>query len=339
LAAEQGHNIAQYNLGLIYDRGDGVPQDYKEAVKWYRLAAAQGYADAQFNLGVMYAKGEGVAENYVQAYKWFNLAAAQGVKAATKNRNILRDKMSPSQIAEAQRLSSEYRPRQQDSSQTKPQPYLHAPETATVRSSGTGFFITEDGFLLTAYHIVKDANRIQVWTGQRYSPTRIVHTDTINDVALLKVDSHVSALPLAPSRGVRTGQEVYTLGFPNLQLQGKEVKYTQGHVNSLSGIADDPRLFQISLPIQPGNSGGPLLDTMGQVVGLVVAKLDELYAAVVTGSLPQNVNYALKSSFVLSFLEAYPEVSNNLVGIKNEGLSKRQIIEKSSKAVGIVLCY
>ncbi len=77
LAAAQSHADAQHNLALMYDRGEGVPQDYAEAVKWYRLAALQGLADAQINLGFMYQSGRGVTQDYVQAHMWYNLAAAR----------------------------------------------------------------------------------------------------------------------------------------------------------------------------------------------------------------------------------------------------------------------
>jgi hypothetical protein len=108
VAAEQGHAKAQYNLGTMYDFGNGVPKDDREAVKWYRKAAEQGYANAQYNLGVMYAKGEGVPENYIKAYMWVSLAAAFGYKDEKKAKEVLKKRMSSEQIAEAQRLSSEW---------------------------------------------------------------------------------------------------------------------------------------------------------------------------------------------------------------------------------------
>tara|TARA_B100000686_G_C16616021_1_gene876506 strand:- start:307 stop:900 length:594 start_codon:yes stop_codon:yes gene_type:complete len=82
LLAEQGHAIAQFNLGVMYDKGEGVLQDNKTAVKWYTLAAEQGHANAQFSLGRMYAKGQGVTQDYKTAVKWFTLAAEQGHAAA-----------------------------------------------------------------------------------------------------------------------------------------------------------------------------------------------------------------------------------------------------------------
>ena len=110
LAAEQGYALAQSNLGNMYYNGEGVPQDYAEAVKWYRLAAEQGHALAQSNLGFMYYNGEGVPQNYIQAHMWLNLAGARGNEKARKDRDIVKDKMTPEQIAEAQRLASVWKP-------------------------------------------------------------------------------------------------------------------------------------------------------------------------------------------------------------------------------------
>ena len=112
LAADQGNADAQYNLGVMYYTGQGVPQDHVQAVKWFRLAADQGLASAQFFLGLMYAKGEGVPQNYVQAHMWLNLAGAGGDTLAPKNRDIASKKMTPAQIAEAQRLAAAWKPKQ-----------------------------------------------------------------------------------------------------------------------------------------------------------------------------------------------------------------------------------
>ncbi|MBN2455468.1 MAG: trypsin-like peptidase domain-containing protein [Sedimentisphaerales bacterium] len=336
LKAEAGNAKAQFNLGWMYDTGRGVPQDYNEAIKWYTKVAEQGDASAQCNLGNKYWNGQGVPEDYVEAYKWLNLSAAQGHELATKKREILRGSMSPSQIAEAQRLSREFKPKTQDSSTADPQ----LSGKTEIKGNGTGFFITSDGYLLTAYHVIKDASKIQIWMGKRLSPAKVIRIDSANDIALLKVDGvALEALAVQSSREVKVGQEIFTLGFPNIQFQGLEAKYTQGNISSLTGIADDPRLFQISAAVQPGNSGGPLLNTEGQVVGLIVAKLDEIAAAKETGSLPQNVNYALKSSFILSFLESLPEVSSTLLQPKKSGLTRTEIVEKTNKAVVMVLCY
>jgi uncharacterized protein len=105
--AEAGDASAQFNLGLRYAQGRGVPQDEKEALKWYRKGADQGNARAQTNLGVMYAIGAGVPKDYIQAYAWCNLAASSGNEKAKKGRDNLEDEMTPEQIAKAQELSNE----------------------------------------------------------------------------------------------------------------------------------------------------------------------------------------------------------------------------------------
>ena len=108
--ADQGDAEAQYYLGFIYRTGLGIAEDNTEAVKWYRKAADQGHASAQNSLGIMYAKGEGVIQNDVEAYKWWNLAAAQGVGSAKKSKAIVAKNMTREQVAEAQRLSAEWKP-------------------------------------------------------------------------------------------------------------------------------------------------------------------------------------------------------------------------------------
>jgi len=108
LAAKQGHAHAQFNLGSMYRLGQGVLQDYGEAARWYRLAADQSVATAQINLAILYGDGLGVLKDYVQAHMWAYLAAAQNQENATELRDLLAEGMTPEQIAEAQRLAREW---------------------------------------------------------------------------------------------------------------------------------------------------------------------------------------------------------------------------------------
>jgi len=117
-AAEQGDAWGQALLGSMYNEGQGVPQDYAEAVTWYRKAAEQGNASAQFNLGFMYDNGQGVPQDYVRAHKWTNLAVSRYPASekgrrekAVKNRDIIAAKMTPAQVAEAQKLAREWKPK------------------------------------------------------------------------------------------------------------------------------------------------------------------------------------------------------------------------------------
>ena len=113
-AAVQGATFAQTNLGVMYQKGQGVAKDYKQAVFWWEKAAAQEHAWAQYNLGLMYANGQGVPKDYVQAHVWWNLAASQGFDEAKKYRDLLEQRMTPQQIAEAQRIAREREPRPAD---------------------------------------------------------------------------------------------------------------------------------------------------------------------------------------------------------------------------------
>jgi hypothetical protein len=110
-AAAQGQAKAQFNLGTLYFNGEGVPKDYQQALRWFRLAADQGEARAQTKIGIMYDVGQGVPKNIVQAYKWYSLAATNGDKPAPLLVNSIANKMTPAQIAEAQKLAQEWKPK------------------------------------------------------------------------------------------------------------------------------------------------------------------------------------------------------------------------------------
>ena len=107
LSAEQGNWYAQFGLGQLYRGGQGVTQDYREAAKWFRLSAEQGHADSQNNLGTMFVQGQGVTQDYIYAHMWFNIAASTGGKEALANRDRIAGKMTAGQIARAQELAKQ----------------------------------------------------------------------------------------------------------------------------------------------------------------------------------------------------------------------------------------
>ena len=112
MRAEAGDADAQYNLGVMHDYGQGVPQDDAEASRWWRLAADQGHANAQYNLGFMYSNGSGVPQDYVQMHMWFNLAASRSTgedrERAVRGRDLAADELTPDALNEAQRLAREW---------------------------------------------------------------------------------------------------------------------------------------------------------------------------------------------------------------------------------------
>jgi S1-C subfamily serine protease len=168
---------------------------------------------------------------------------------------------------------------------------------------------------------------------------KVVRVDAANDLALLKAAGRFALLPVAASRGVKLGGTVATIGFPNIGMQGFSPKLAKGEIASLSGAQDDARYFQISVPVQPGNSGGALVDEHGNVVGVVSAKLDAAAALAASGALPENVNYAVKSSFLLSFLESVPAVSAKLKEPVTAERKFEDVVKSMQDAAVLVLVY
>ena len=128
--------------------------------------------------------------------------------------------------------------------------------------------------------------------------------DPINDIVLIRVKEAgklPSALPLSKKQA-RVGSKVFTIGYPNPSLMGSEPKVTNGIISSLSGMGNDPRTYQITVPLQVGNSGGPLLNMRGEVVGITTYKLNAMKVFKWTGDLPQNVNYAVKVGYLKALL-------------------------------------
>jgi S1-C subfamily serine protease len=208
------------------------------------------------------------------------------------------------------------------------------PEGSDLKANGSGFFITADGYFVTNYHVVKDANSVKIKNGDDVYAAKIVHVDEDNDLALLKVSGQFKPLSIF-TNDVQLGEGVFTIGFPDILLQGTQPKYTDGKISSLAGLQDDPKDYQVSVPVQPGNSGGPLVDMNGSVVGIIVAKLDNMAALSSSGDLPQNVNYAIKARCLSDFLAQFPEVKMDPVKTG----SVDSVVQATQRSVAIVLIY
>lgn len=178
------------------------------------------------------------------------------------------------------------------------------------KGNGSGFFINSNGYIATNYHVVEGTTTLQAnftRNGKTESyPASIVVTDPQNDLAIIKIDdkSFSGSAPLPyglMTRTKDTGSEVFAMGYPMADVMGSEVKFTDGKISSKSGIGGDVRVYQISVPIQPGNSGGPLFDMDGNVVGITSSGLNRDYFK------SENVNYAIKASYLKNLMEACPE--------------------------------
>ena len=207
-------------------------------------------------------------------------------------------------------------------------------------SSGTGFVVA-DGRVLTNHHVIDDCGRVVVRgaSGTRVS-ARVQASDRRRDLALLNVPAGVGpALTFRDQPPVRRGEDVVTYGFPLSGLLSSDPTLTTGNVSALSGLRDNQVNFAISAPVQPGNSGGPLLDSQANIIGVVVSKLNAARIAELTGGdIPQNVNFAVKGTEALAFLR-----SNNVQPriASSTGTDKRafEIGEVANPSTVYIQCY
>ncbi len=193
-----------------------------------------------------------------------------------------------------------------------PQDYL--PTSASSgdewTGNGSGFFLSENGYIATNYHVIDGAKTIQVTftrNGKTEShPAKVVISDKDNDLSILKIDDvNLNSIPYSLLTRVKdTGSEVFAMGYPIADVMGTEVKFTDGKISSKSGIQGDIRVYQITVPIQPGNSGGPLFDMIGNVVGITSSGLNRDYFK------SENVNYAIKASYLKTLIDSSDEKIN-----------------------------
>ena len=215
-------------------------------------------------------------------------------------------------------------------------------------ATGSGFWISRDGWLLTNAHVVGSSASVDLCdaTGAKLT-ARVVKSDPVKDLALLKVETtRTTWLPIYGGGDPPVGTPVFTAGYPKPTVQGLESKVTSGEINSHSGMRDNKDHYQCSVPIQPGNSGGALVEgTSGLCVGIVVATLRSQSGTEVS----QNVNYAIKPGVARAFVETVPEAKPLLLpaaGPKalpkaapnaNPALSNQPAIQRARECAVLIL--
>jgi TPR repeat protein len=299
-AADQGHTSAQYNLGVMYKHGEGVLKDYKQAVKWYRKAADQGHTKAQYNLALMYEHGEGVLKDYKQAVKWYRKAAAQGDEKA-KSRL---EKLLVAQGGENNKYT-------------------------VFSSNGTGFVVSKDGVVATNYHVVDNCGRIVV----DEKDATLILQDKVNDLALIKIDKTYDKVSHLSYRSPTLGSDVSVFGYPLSDMMSeKYISLTKGSVSSLAGMDGNLSNFRFTAPIQPGNSGGPIVNKKGKVVGITRAVLGK--TVLEKGDfLPQNVNFGIRSSLLINMMES------KMIPVYDTPLQAEDIVKHYVKTTKYIKCY
>jgi TPR repeat protein/V8-like Glu-specific endopeptidase len=304
---------------MLVNGGTGVKPDRQKGIKYIQRAADMGNPQALANLGRVYAGGMGVPANSSLAADYLYKG---GVALADSGRHkdaqqVLLDlnRLSPDSGV-ARRLRARV-----DNMAPPPQPAktnvsVHASaapgsssrQSKKYKNSGTGWVISP-GYIVTNQHVVHRARSVEVImaNGEKIA-AKVVAADNGNDLAVLSVASAgllPPGLPLA-KKAVSAGEEVFTIGFPLPGDMGQRAKLTDGIINADSGLGDDPRYYQISVPIQPGNSGGPLLNMRGEVIGITTATLNSAEMLKNGGALPQNVNYAIKSPYAGKLVQSLP---------------------------------
>jgi len=298
MGAERGNALAQSVLAQAYLKGEGgLQRNLAAFLRWTRRAANQGSPTSMTALAIAYHTGTGVPQDFVQAHVWANLAAARGSTRAVKLRDELAAKMTSEQLAEAQKAARRWRPR------TTPASTQRDASGKRRAATGSGFIVASPGYVLTNKHVIEQCTEIR--SPAHKAVLRLVARDDKHDLALLEGDLTASEVArFRAASAPRLGEPVIVAGYPLSDLLASSINVTSGTVSALAGPRNNEALFQITAPIQRGNSGGPVLDSHGEVIGVVVSKLNALRVAMVTGDVPQNVNFAISGALARAFVES-----------------------------------
>ncbi len=201
--------------------------------------------------------------------------------------------------------------------------------------SGSGFFVGNEGYFITNAHVIADATKVTVYFAGTKLKAEVVKVSKVADLALLKVEKAIPGILISQTEA-EPGQDVFAIGFPQPAIQGLEVKVTKGVISSSKGFKDDDTRFQIDAAVQPGNSGGPLCNTSGHLVGVVVSGLNQIAVANATGAIPQNVNYAIKASEVSSILRS-KSIDSAVAGENATKPDSNSGVKSACAATGLVI--
>jgi serine protease Do len=220
--------------------------------------------------------------------------------------------------------------------QNAPPPEANKPATST----GTGFRITQAGHVMTNFHVAGQCRKIRLHRiGEIPIDAALVASDPVNDLALIKAASPLpgTVAKFGEKGSVRAGSEIVVFGFPLTGLLADSGNFTTGNITSMAGMSNDSRLFQISAPVQPGNSGGPVLDRNGNVVAVIVSKLNAMGVQNQTGDVPQNVNFAIKANVALGFVEGLGILSVDMAQAAT-ALDTPTLAEKAREFTFLIEC-
>jgi S1-C subfamily serine protease len=295
-----GREIGPY-IAFTNPRWDRI-----EVGKRYTLRLAMGRQGSWRGAftGIERENEKGFITTGVKAQFFGDFARAGGITVSHDRDSLTRLNLSGSRAALEDLIACERARPRVASPSTRPSEQPAARSKEKGQSFGTGFYVSSRGHVLTNHHVINGCTTFRVNQGAAFTEAaRVIASDSKNDLALLTTDLKPAAVP-GMRMGIKVGEGISVYGFPLAGLLASTGNFTTGTVTANAGLADDTRMLQISAPVQPGNSGGPLIDRYGNVVGVIVSKLNALSVAKVTKDLPQNINFAIKSVIAASFLES-----------------------------------
>jgi uncharacterized protein len=326
-AAERGVASAQLDLAMALYEGTGTTKDYGRALDWLIAAAVQDdfeSARARNAVGAFFEFGYGVDRDPVLAYAWYNIGMSGGYAKAKENLARLERILKPDEVRAAQDLSRDWKP-------GKVLTRSGAVDTLSTTTglvvkqiaSGTGFFISKSGDVLTNNHVIAECREIRIPAENKTA--KLVVADISNDLAIIRVDTpNGESAVLTGSDDLRQGEQVLVFGYPLDGYLPSSGNISIGIVSALAGPGNNATLIQISAPVQPGNSGGPVLNMRGGLVGVVVGKADAIRIAKITGDIPQNISFAISARTVKPFLEA------NQIGYEKQSIWQQYLLSKDT---------
>jgi S1-C subfamily serine protease len=331
-------------LGTCYFSGQGVRADGREAKRLLDQAARAGLDKAWGNLAILHLDGApGIQPDPGEAVACLAVAVSLGLADASDMLRRESAALPPvgrlQALRRAEILAQGITGKRVAVSRAV-RDLLTTPH-GRLRGGGTGFFVTGGGGMLTCRHVVEGAREVWVAHEGALHPAVVVAEDAPADAVLLLVsmeDTPGGVLPLSIDEA-ELGEPVFTIGFPMVQLQGTSPKFTRGEISARRGFRDDSRCYQVSVPVQPGNSGGPLVDMRGNVLGMVAATVGAGTFLAESDALPQNVNYAVKASPLVRLLRALPSAAGRPESPRRSRPDERAAIRAAESAVGMVLAF
>ncbi len=317
---------AETTIGWHYFKGDyapEIPQKYAKSLYWNNLGAKNGNPNAHSNLALHYFGGFGVDQDFkkmvfhlIRAIELFDVSFEWVTD--TPDEWIEYKQMAPGAFWDARRLywraistgeRSHYNELKKIYSKlaTPEDPQLRGkrdPNEIIPASSGSGFSISSTGHVITNYHVVEGCQKIKIHLSSETVHADLITYDPQNDVALLKGEFRPSTVFSLSTDGPELLQDIYVAGFPFGRRVSESVKVTKGIISALTGINNNFSNIQIDAALQPGNSGGPIMDDKGNVVGVAVSRLDKIRVFEKFGSIPENTNFGIKSSVIKSILDS-----------------------------------